>query len=65
MEAEKLKIQKDLDYQKGFLKSVRGKLSNENFVNGAPDSVVANERKKEADAIAKIEIMQEKLLDLG
>mgnify|MGYP000571274457 CR=1 FL=1 len=65
MEAEKLKIQKDLDYQKGFLKSVRGKLSNENFVSGAPDSVVANERKKEADAIAKIEIMQEKLLDLG
>jgi valyl-tRNA synthetase len=65
MEAEKLKIQKDLDYQKGFLKSVRGKLSNENFVNGAPDSVVANERKKEADAIAKIEIMQDKLLDLG
>ena len=65
MEAEKLKIQKDLDYQKGFLKSVRGKLSNENFVYGAPDSVVANERKKEADAIAKIEIMQDNLLDLG
>ena len=63
--AEKSKIQKDLDYQKGFLKSVRGKLSNENFVSGAPDSVVANERKKEADAVAKIEIMQEKLLDLG
>ncbi|MGY8929402.1 MAG: valine--tRNA ligase [Flavobacteriales bacterium] len=63
--AEKSKIQKDLDYQKGFLKSVRGKLSNENFVSGAPDSVVANERKKEADAVAKIEIMQEKLSDLG
>jgi len=65
MEAEKLKIQKDLDYQNGFLKSVRGKLSNESFVSGAPDAVVANERKKEADAVAKIAIMQEKLLDLG
>ena len=59
------KIQKDLDYQMGFLKSVRGKLSNERFVSSAPEVVVANERKKEADAIAKIEIMEEKLLELG
>jgi valyl-tRNA synthetase len=64
-EMEKQKIQKDLDYQMGFLKSVRGKLSNERFVSSAPEVVVANERKKEADAIAKIEIMEEKLLDLG
>lgn len=65
VESEKQKIQKDLDYQIGFLKSVRGKLSNKSFVSGAPESVVSNERKKEADALAKISIMEEKLLDLG
>ena len=65
VEAEKVKIQKDLDYQLGFLNSVRRKLTNEKFVNGAPDAVVANERKKEADAVAKIAILEEKLADLG
>ena len=65
VETEKAKIQKDLDYQLGFLKSVRGKLSNERFVNGAPEAVVANERSKEADAVAKIAILEEKLSDLG
>ena len=65
VEAEKAKIQKDLDYQLGFLNSVRRKLSNEKFVNGAPEAVVANERNKEADAVAKIAILEEKLADLG
>ena len=65
IETEKAKIQKDLDYQLGFLKAVRGKLSNENFVKGAPEAVVANERRKEADSLAKIAILEEKLKDLG
>ena len=65
VETEKAKIQKDLDYQLGFLNSVRKKLSNERFVSGAPESVVANERSKEADAVAKIAILEEKLADLG
>ena len=64
-ETEKVKIQKDLDYQLGFLNSVRRKLLNEKFVGGAPETVVANERKKEADAVAKIAILEEKLADLG
>ena len=63
VETEKAKIQKDLDYQLGFLKSVRSKLSNERFVNGAPKAVVQNERNKEADAMAKIAILKEKLAD--
>ena len=62
---ERAKVQKDLDYQQGFLRSVRGKLSNEKFVNGAPEQVVENERKKEADALAKIAVLEEKLADLG
>ena len=65
LETEKVKIQKDLDYQLGFLNSVRRKLLNEKFVGGAPETVVANERKKEADAVAKIAILEEKLADLG
>jgi valyl-tRNA synthetase len=36
------------------LKSVQGKLSNEKFVNGAPEKVLANERQKESDALAKL-----------
>ena len=43
-----------IDYQKRFLESVRKKLSNEKFVNSAPEKVVAMERKKESDSLAKI-----------
>jgi valyl-tRNA synthetase len=60
VEAEKIKIKEELDYTKGFLKSVQGKLKNEKFVAGAPEQVVANERKKEADALAKIALLEEK-----
>jgi valyl-tRNA synthetase len=59
--AEKAKIEEELSYTKGFLKSVQGKLSNEKFVNGAPEQVLANERKKEADALQKIAVLEEKL----
>ena len=55
------KIKEELDYTKGFLKSVQKKLSNERFVNNAPEQVVANERKKEADAAAKIAVLEEQL----
>lgn len=54
IEAEIKKLTEELNYTKGFLKSVQGKLSNEKFVNGAPEKVLEIERKKEADAIAKI-----------
>ena len=47
----------DLDL-KEFLAIVRRKLSNEKFVNGAPEKVVAVERKKEADAVSKIESLK-------
>jgi valyl-tRNA synthetase len=63
--AEIEKLQKELDYTKGFLKSVEGKLSNERFVNNAPEQVVVNEKNKMADAKAKIEILHTKIKDLG
>jgi valyl-tRNA synthetase len=55
----------ELNYTKGFLKSVQGKLSNEKFVAGAPEQVLANERKKEADALQKIAVLEEKLAGLA
>ncbi len=48
------KLKEELSYAEGFLKSVRGKLSNERFVNNAPEKVVAIEKQKEADTLAKI-----------
>jgi valyl-tRNA synthetase len=65
VEAEKEKINEELTYTKGFLKSVQGKLKNERFVAGAPEQVVAVERKKETDALAKIALLEEKLASLG
>jgi valyl-tRNA synthetase len=61
VEAEKKKIEEELNYTKGFLKSVQGKLHNEKFMAGAPEAVVANERNKEADALQKIALLEEKL----
>ena len=63
--AEIEKLQKELDYTKGFLKSVEGKLGNDRFVNNAPEQVVVNEKNKMADAKAKIEILATKIRDFG
>jgi valyl-tRNA synthetase len=63
--AEIERLQKELDYTKGFLKSVEGKLGNDHFVNNAPEQVVVNEKNKMADAKAKIEILVAKMRDFG
>ena len=65
MEKEREKLLKDLDYNKGFLKSIQMKLNNERFVSQAKPEVLANERKKEADATAKIQALGEQLAALG
>jgi valyl-tRNA synthetase len=62
--AEIEKITTELIYTQGFLKSVQNKLSNEKFVNGAPEKVLANERQKEADALAKIATLEQSLAGL-
>ncbi|RAK24849.1 valyl-tRNA synthetase [Flavobacterium aquaticum] len=64
VEAEIAKLTEELNYTKGFLRSVQGKLSNEKFVTGAPEQVIANERKKEADALAKIATLEQSLASL-
>ncbi len=65
IEAEIIKIQEELKYTKGFLQSVQKKLSNERFVNNAPEQVIATERKKQADAEAKIATLEKSLASLG
>ena len=65
VEAEKEKIEKELEYTKGFLSSVQRKLQNEKFVSGAPEQVVHLEKKKEADALNKIAILEDKLSGLN
>ena len=62
--AERQKIQEELQYARGFLASVDKKLSNERFVNNAPEAVVAMEQKKAADAQQKIAILEESLKKL-
>ncbi|PRY13257.1 valyl-tRNA synthetase [Pontibacter ummariensis] len=64
VEAERERLIKELEYTKGFLASVTKKLSNERFVNGAPEAVIANERKKQADAEAKINAIEQSLASL-
>ena len=64
--AEELaKAQKDLEYQQKFLAGVRAKLSNEKFTAHAPAQVIENERKKEADALSKIESLEAKIAQLS
>lgn len=62
--AEKERLQKELDYNKGFLESVMKKLSNQNFVSKAKPEVIASEEKKKADAQQKIKAIEEQLLSL-
>ena len=61
---EKSKILAELEHQRGFLASVQKKLSNQNFVAHAPENVVAVERKKEADAMARIAALEASLNSL-
>ena len=64
VEEEIKKLQAELDYAIGFLKSVEKKLSNERFVANAPETVVAAERKKQADAQSKIKTLEESIAAL-
>ena len=61
IQAETKKLTEELNYTEGFLKSVQKKLSNERFVSNAPEQVIASERNKEADALAKIETLKASL----
>ena len=61
LEEEVRALEADLNYQKGFLASIEKKLTNDKFVNNAPASVVETERKKQADALARIRVIETQL----
>lgn len=63
--AECAKIKQELEHQRGFVRSVEAKLSNERFVGSAPVQVVENERKKLADGLARIKILEDSAAKLG
>ena len=58
------RLEKELKHQQGFLTGVMKKLSNERFVSSAPEKVVAIERKKQSDAVAKISTIEKQLAGL-
>ena len=64
VENEIEKLSNELTYTEGFLKSIQAKLTNERFVNNAPEKVVASEKQKEADALAKITTLKNSLSSL-
>ncbi len=64
-EEECERLNKELEYFQGFVKTVEKKLGNDSFVNRAPAQVVELERKKLADGNAKIKNIREALADLG
>jgi valyl-tRNA synthetase len=65
VEAELAKLEEELKYTKGFLISVSKKLSNERFVNNAPAAVVDKERQKQADAEARITVLENQIQNLN
>ncbi len=62
---EKENLLKELEYQKGFLNSVMKKLSNERFVQNAPEKVIEIEKKKQNDAETKIKAIEASIKSLG
>ncbi len=65
VDAQKTKMQEELKYLQGFIVSVDKKLSNEKFVANAKTEIIDNERKKKADAEAKIKTLEESLAGLN
>ncbi len=65
VEAEREKLQKELEYTVGFLKAVKAKLSNERFVQNARPDILEKEQQKLSDAETKIKLLEENLASLN
>jgi valyl-tRNA synthetase len=64
IEDEIKKLKEELKYNEGFLTSIEKKLNNEAFIKNAPKEVIANEKKKHSDALAKIELIKNQIKNL-
>lgn len=60
-EQQKADLERDLAYYKGFLASVEKKLANQRFIENAKPEIVANEQKKRADALERIQALEESM----
>lgn len=65
VEEELKKLKEELEYNKGFLKSVMKKLSNDRFVQNAPEQVVKIEKQKRDDAESKIKVLEERIASIN
>jgi valyl-tRNA synthetase len=65
VEEELKKLKEELEYNKGFLKSVLKKLSNDRFVQNAPEQVVKIEKQKRDDAESKIKVLEERIASIN
>ena len=65
VDAEKERLNKEIEYNKGFVVKLEGKLSNDNFVSRAPENVVAHERQKLAETRDKLKNLMEQLEKLN
>ncbi len=65
IEAEKAKLNQELDYFRGFLASVEAKLNNEKFMSSAPEKVIAIEKQKQADALQKMASIEKQIQSFG
>ncbi|MDI9356900.1 MAG: valine--tRNA ligase [Chitinophagaceae bacterium] len=61
---EKMRIEKEIEYARGFLESVNKKLQNEKFISTAPEKVISLEKKKQEDAQFKITLLEKQLQEL-
>ncbi|HXH17646.1 MAG TPA: valine--tRNA ligase [Chitinophagales bacterium] len=65
VEEERKRLAKEIDYIKGFIRSVNAKLNNERFVKSAPPAVVEKEKQKLLDSEAKLKALEESLTRLN
>ena len=65
LEQERERLRKEISEKEGFLKSVQGKLSNEQFRTKAPKEIVEKEKQKEADAKAELERLRANLAEFS
>jgi valyl-tRNA synthetase len=64
IESELIKLNEELEYNRGFLANVMKKLENQRFVENAPSAVLDLERKKKSDAESKIKSIEERIREL-